>query len=408
MKIVHVNSSTGGGAANSVKRLHYAMMQHGIDSSMLFRDGIPSSEKKYYSVGRVEKEFLSKLRKKVLGRKTKSADPEYGFFSFASTGAAIERHPLIKAADIVYLHWICDGFISIKTIEKLLAAGKKIVWYMHDMWAITAGCHYSFQCTMYRDDCSGCMFFNDKRKQAIVKDALSKKLRAFSGNSNLTFLAPSRWLHNCVQESAVGKRHKLFHIPYAFDRTLYKPVDKAFSCKILGIDPRKKYLLFGAHHALHNPYKGWKYLQSALNMLKDLDGVELLTFGSEYNQAVEAAVPVPVRFFGRLEDDYSMVLLYNAADAFVLPSLADNLPNTMIESLSCGTPVVGFNVGGIPDLVTEKTGYLAEYKNAGDLANGIRKVIASSYTSVEDATRCCEGDLVIQQHMDMLGSINYK
>jgi glycosyltransferase involved in cell wall biosynthesis len=144
----------------------------------------------------------------------------------------------------------------------------------------------------------------------------------------------------------------------------------------------KKYIGFGADSSpLTNPYKGWSYLKDALNILyKDetlKKQIEIVIFGCNYNKPTADNIPFTTHFLGKLTDEYSLVMVYNVIDVFVIPSLAENFPNTILESLSCNTPVVGFDVGGIPDTVNSSTGYLAEYKNADDLAYGIKSVLTN-------------------------------
>ena len=144
---------------------------------------------------------------------------------------------------------------------------------------------------------------------------------------------------------------------------------------IFNLNPNTITIAFGAI-SVDNPYKGWSYLISALNFLSmefNVSDITILIFGNGYKEEITNQIPFKTIFTGFLRDEYSTMLVYNAADVFIAPSLADNLPTTILESLSCGTPVVGFNVGGIPDMIRHKeNGYLAEYRNAQDLTDGIK------------------------------------
>ena len=138
----------------------------------------------------------------------------------------------------------------------------------------------------------------------------------------------------------------------------------------------KKLILFGADAGTANPYKGWSYLKEALIKVQ-MTNVEIVVFGNKLPKEEEKEISYVVHSVGRLNDEYSLSLLYNAVDLFITPSLADNFPNTILEALACSTPVVAFNTGGIPDLVRHKvTGYLAEYKSSISLAQGIEWVLA--------------------------------
>lgn len=147
-------------------------------------------------------------------------------------------------------------------------------------------------------------------------------------------------------------------------------MDKLEARKVLGLDPDKMYLLFGAMHALEDLNKGFGFLQETLKYLKRQD-VELLVYGNS-KHITHYSIPIHVHAFGYVGRDEKMRLLYNAADVSVVPSLSENLSNTIMESLSCGTPVVAFNIGGNGDLIDhEKNGYLAKERDSEDLANGI-------------------------------------
>ena len=171
------------------------------------------------------------------------------------------------------------------------------------------------------------------------------------------------------------KNKPVYYIPNILDNTLFKPTDKNVAKQILNIDANETVIAFGAI-SVNSPYKGWAYLQKALELLKQEDTVKnisVLIFGSAYNKEIADAIPFKTRFMGYLLDEYSTALVYNAADVFIAPSLAEAFGYVVMEALSCGTPVVGFNVGGIPDMISHKeNGYLAKYKDAADVSEGIK------------------------------------
>jgi glycosyltransferase involved in cell wall biosynthesis len=182
-------------------------------------------------------------------------------------------------------------------------------------------------------------------------------------------------LYDCAKESSLVRSKPVFHIPNILDETLFKPIDKVIAKRLFNLKEDDLVIAFGAV-SINSPYKGWEYLQQALENLKHdttMKNIVVLIFGKGINRQIAKKIPFRTKFTGYLKDEYSAVMVYNAADVFVTPSLADNLPTTVLESLSCGTPVVGFNVGGIPEMIThKKNGYLAQYKDADDLARGIR------------------------------------
>ena len=201
-----------------------------------------------------------------------------------------------------------------------------------------------------------------------------KKLKLYSKYTNLYFVSPSRWLYNCAKESFLTKDKPLYYIPNIINSMLFRPIDKTVARDILHLDQGETIIAFGAA-SVDSPYKGWSYLEKALRNIKENNRtkkISVLLFGSGYNKKIEETLPFKVVFTGFLRDEYSTSLVYNASDVFVTPSLADNQPTTVMESLCCGTPVVGFDVGGIPDMIQHKeNGYLAKYKDSEDLAQGI-------------------------------------
>jgi glycosyltransferase involved in cell wall biosynthesis len=264
--------------------------------------------------------------------------------------------------------------MNLSNIEKLAKLGKPVIFFMHDMWAITGGCHHSFTCEKYKKACYDCQMFPENTLIDWPSLEFRKKLKFYSKYSNLYFLSPSKWLYNCARISFLTKDKPLYYIPNIISSKLFKPIDKNAARHILNINPDETVISFGAA-SVESPYKGWTYLVNALEIIKGLQSsrkISVLLFGSGYNKKIEETLPFKVRFTGFLLDEYSTALVYNASDVFVTPSLADNQPTTVMESLCCGTPVVGFDVGGIPDMIKHKeNGYLAKYKDAEDLAKGI-------------------------------------
>ena len=224
---------------------------------------------------------------------------------------------------------------------------------------------------------------------------------------NLFFVSPSKWLYECAQQSALTHNKPLFHIPNVLDRNVFKPFDKKVAKKILNIDPEVQVILFGASF-VQSPYKGWEYLKSALSTFHQQEhtqNVSVVIFGTEDNSAISEAIPFQTRFMGQIKDEYTLAVLYNAADVFIAPSLADNLPYTIFESLACGTPVVAFDTGGISDLIQHKVnGYLARSKDSEDLSRGIDYCLNHElqvYPPIE-----LDNCLSIKKHLELLESAN--
>lgn len=355
------------------KRLHDEFIKAGVDSSIisLYSDS-PNSDTQL-KLGR-RAEWIAKLDYKANEYLMRHAKKEYGLFSYPLFGTDVTHLPQVKTADIIYLHWIHHGFLSLKNIEQLAKLGKPIVIILHDMWFLTGGCHYAFECNKYTVKCHDCQVFEGVKEKDLAYHEFEKKQKFYTHFDNIFFVSPSKWMYDCAMQSELTKNKPIYHIPNVLDRKLYKKFDKKVARDILNIGQEERVILFGAA-AVDSPYKGWSYLNAAINLFYQQtqdDKISMLIFGGGNDASIAAAIPFPSRFMGRLKDEYTLALLYNAADVFIAPSLADNLPYTIFESLACGTPVVAFNIGGIPDLIQHKVnGYLANYKDAEDIARGI-------------------------------------
>ena len=392
---------------SSVIRLHRAFQKAGMDSGTLtcMMDKLVEPEIAYMpKKSRIIAWFDGKLR----GFINRNNRREFGPFSYPVLGSDVSRIKEIKNADIIYLHWVLGGFLNLSSMEKLMQLNKPVVIVMHDMWAITGGCHHSFTCAKYISGCGNCPILPGQKEKDLSFREFNKKLKLYSKYENLFFVSPSRWLFDCAKKSMLTRDKPVFCIPNALDGTSYKPFEKSVAKRILNIDPEETIIAFGAV-AIDSPYKGLSFLLEALQLLhkQDLKKTSVLIFGSNYNKKIADAIPFKTRFMGHLTDDYAMVLMYNSADVLVVPSLADNLPTVVMEALSCGTPVVGFHVGGIPDLIDHlKNGYLARYKDAGDIAQGIlycieNKIMGKRLPEFEE-------DQVVRKHVELMNFVKNK
>jgi glycosyltransferase involved in cell wall biosynthesis len=408
MKILHINHHDKlGGAAIAAFRLHNAMIAAGIDSKYFVQNRTINDRDDIYTVNIVERTInypLNKICEKILAFSMHGINTLFSSFHF---GIDITSRKEVKDADIIYLHWINDSFISWRILKKLLKTGKSVFWFMHDMFPITGGCHHALDCVKYKTYCRQCPCY---AKHGILPDlsigGFNRKFKIYRKFNNLAFISPSKWLYQCARESKLTLNNRIYHIPNLLDVSIYKPFDKKNARQFLSLHFNKKIIGFGAYSALTSPYKGWSYLKDALVILsKDSNKlkmeIEILVFGSSYNKELADPIPFPVRFLGQLYDDYSLVLAYNCLDVFVIPSLAENFPNTIIESLACNTPVVGFAVGGISDTVNDNTGYLAKYKDSKDLAHGIVQILCNQAYSTNKYIAKFLKDVVLRQHREI-------
>ncbi len=299
------------------------------------------------------------------------------YFSPANFGHDLSRHKLVQEADILHLHWINQGFLSLKNIRQLAALGKPVVWTLHDMWAFTGGCHYSGECRRYRQSCGMCPYLRAPGPGDLSHRIWKKKQKQIPGN--IHFVTCSEWLAGEARSSSLLRDYPVTAIPNPIDTDVFKPVSPAERMAFReskGIGRDSLLLLFVAMK-VKETRKGFLLLLHALQELKNLHPavpVELLVLGQS-DPAELQALPYPFHALGLVRETAGLVSVYGAADVFVIPSLEDNLPNTVMESLACGTPVAGFQTGGIPEMVEHlQEGFIAPQGDAGALAQGIWQI----------------------------------
>ncbi len=289
-------------------------------------------------------------------------------------GQDISQHPAIKKADIIHLHWVNFGFLSIKNIEQLLKLGKPLIWTLHDMWAFTGGCHHSGDCENFQTNCGSCKFVHKPERWDISHRMWADKIYAFD-YPNLHIITCSDWLKSRAEKSTILAYHSIDSIPNAIDTNFFQREENAK--KSLHLNPDKQYILFVAMR-VNTPTKGFNYLKEALQIWQNenpatVKNTELLIVGNVLDTSEINALPLPSTALGHITDPAKMREIYSAADVFITPSLEENLPNTIMEAMACGTPCVGFQVGGIPEMIDHQlNGYVAEYLSANDLAKGIQ------------------------------------
>jgi len=404
-KVVHIQYSVDS-AGRAALKLQKAFSAVNVES------GIVSLQYSTLSISNIKflgpmARLISKIDNRIQAYLTRKSLKQMGSFSYPVLGTNVARLAEVKNADIIYIHWALNGLLNLRNIKQIAKLNKPVIIFLHDMWSITGGCHHSFTCEKYKTEgCNNCPMFPAVRKNDLSAKEFKRKLKLYSRYNNLYFISPSKWLYDCTKQSLLTKNKPVFHIPNILDVTLFKPVDKIIARQFLNIDTHETVITFGAV-TVNSPYKGWVYLQKALELLKEddtLKNVSVLIFGSAYNKEIADALPFKTRFMGFLSDEYSISLLYNASDVFIVPSVADNLPTTVLESLSCGTPVVGFNVGGIPDMIShKKNGYLAKYKDAADITTGIKYCITNKIKG--EILPDFQPEVVVKKHLQLFEKI---
>jgi len=343
MRVLIVNTTeTTGGAAIAATRLMHALQCEGVDVSMAVR------QRKFPF-------YWERLRIFLANRLSKH---NLWQVDIANCGEDITLLPTFQQADVIHLHWINQGFLSLKVLEKILQSGKRIVWTLHDQWPYAGVCHYVEECTRYQSQCHDC-------PQLVCPAANDLSCRVFREKrriyplGHITFVGCSRWIADEARRSALTQGHRIVNIPNAIDHTVFHPISQAEARKSFDLPADGKIVLFICQKVT-DERKGIRYLQEAV---KQLPNVQVVRVGKGGDFEIH--------------DQQRMAAMYAAADVFVTPSLQDNLPNTIVEAMSCGTPCVGFNVGGIPEMIHhQQDGYVARYCDADDLAAGIRYVLA--------------------------------
>lgn len=379
MKITILSTfDTFGGASIAASRLNKALNGNGLLSKMLVQDkkGNASNVETIAPNWFLKKVALARfaLDRYQFALFEKSKAVRF-IFSQAKIGVDISQHSLIQETDIIHLHWINFGFLSLSSIQKLIETKKPIVWTLHDMWVFTGGCHYSRDCHNYENSCGNCFqFLKNSSPTDLSHQVWLAKQKIFQ-DANITIVACSNWLADIARTSTLLQGKKILSIPNPIDTNLFKPSPKAVAQSHFELDSNKRYILFAAAK-ISDVRKGFVYFKEALEILNeqyamDKSNIELIIFGQAQASDFDN-LPFKVNVLGKLSDLSTIALAYSAASVFVVSSLEDNLPNTIMESMACATPVVGFATGGIPEMITHQdNGYLATFKSAEELAQGI-------------------------------------
>ena len=294
--------------------------------------------------------------------------------SIANTGINIRRTVAFREADVIHIHWINQGFLSLDEIARIIASGKRVVWTLHDLWPATAICHYPGDCVKYRTGCSACPMMSGNPLVDLAKRVARRKGKI--DWRRVTFVGCSEWIARTASESVWLREARFVSIPNPIDTTLFRPIDRREARQRLGLPEEKRLILFAAAK-LSDTRKGAAFLLEACRLLAaEMEGeLEIILMGSDATE-LSALSPVPVRALGYISGVEKLAETYSCADLFVIPSLEDNLPNTIMEAMACGTPCVGFRTGGIPEMIDhEVNGYVATSRDSADLARGIAWVL---------------------------------
>ena len=383
MRVLIVNTSeSAGGAAIAAHRLMEALNHNGIKAKMLVRD----KRTEQITVAALPPSPLLRAKflweRFVIWASNRFSRKNLFQIDLANTGTDITALPEFKEADLIHFHWVNQGFLSLKDIRRIIDSGKPVVWTLHDQWPFTGICHYSGECTKYQTQCHHCPLLAGGGAADDLSARVFRRKQQMLRGAHIAFVGCSQWMAGLARQSALLVGQEVTSVPNAINANVFCPVDKKQARLQCNLPADKKLLLFGAFKT-SDPRKGIGYLEEACRILQETDAglasqIGLIVVGGGAEQMREL-FPFPVYPFGYVGDERQMARLYNAADAFVTPSLEDNLPNTIVEALSCGTPCIGFRVGGIPEMIDHlQNGYLAEARDAAGLAEGIRFVLETA------------------------------
>lgn len=410
MKVLIVSTSDlQGGAAIAAYRLLNALTKAGIDARMAVRDK-QSDNNLVVKIGSDRRNKLNFYRERadIFIRNRFSRQMLFDV-SIANTGISITDLPEFRDADVVHLHWINQGMLSLHEIGKIIASGKKIVWTMHDMWPFTGICHHAGSCSNFKKACGSCPYLGSYSSRDLSRHVFLQKQATYT-KGKITFVACSHWLQSLAEKSPLTKGHNVVSIPNPIDTDIYRPKDKIAARNKLNLPIDKKIVLFAAVKA-SDKRKGTDYLIEASRLMAQRNNDIHFLIAGNRSEEIEQQLALPAHSTGYVSPE-NMPDVYNAADVFVTPSLQENLPNTIMEAMSCGTPCVGFEIGGIPEMIDHKqNGYVARYKVVEDLAEGLCRILESdeaetlSANAREKALSSYSENIVVQNYLELYGSL---
>ncbi len=387
MIVHHFNTLLEGGAAIAARRLHDSLGRYGVRSRYYYGPWLASHEDESYckfEYPPFEPTLSQKIRdrfngkywfrrnfQKNLNRFLVNKPDGYDLFSYARLPIETPIHSDGEKPDVVHLHWTA-GMFDYPSFFDSIPDKLPIVWTLHDMNPFTGGCHYSWACRNYLSECGTCPQLNENRSFWDLSHQNWRIKRNSILDKTIHVVGDSSWLEQCSKESKLLSNAKSFRtIHYGLDTGIFYPKEKTVSRQLLSIERDAFVICFGAA-LMGTRRKGVSELFQALAMLGDIK-ILAIFFGDGYREIPSNSANLIFRSMGRIDSPELLSLIYSAADVFVIPSLQEAFGQTALEALACGTPVVGFRVGGIPDMVRSGvTGVLADPANVTDLAEKIR------------------------------------
>ncbi|MCG8474561.1 MAG: glycosyltransferase [Cytophagales bacterium] len=413
MKIAFLNTfAETGGAAVAANRIHDALADKGVSvrGVVQFRE---NSERDYAFIKGGMFRLAVEKAHFLFFEKNKSIRYK---FSTGFTGKDLSDHPFIAEADIIHLHYVNLGFLSLKGLGKLASLGKPVIWTMHDMWPFTGGCHHSQECVNYEQACGNCKYLRFPGSRDLSHRIWKKKNEIFrAGNFHL--VGVSQWVARLAEESSLGKHVAVSSIPNPLNVQVFQPKEKGELKEAFSIDKEKLVISFAAFN-LDDPRKGFGLFLQAMNRLlvafPDLkNSVKLLVVGKASQKEKIYSSGLDVCYLGLVSGEENMAKVYQASDLYVTSSLDENFGCTIMEALACGTPVVAFPSGGTPELVRDReTGLLADHGSDESLAEKIGEMIkndalrtACGERGAKEIDQKYSPSIIADQYIDLYKSV---
>jgi glycosyltransferase involved in cell wall biosynthesis len=376
MKVIHLNcQGNRGGAGRAVMRIHKSLVEEGVDSRVWIEDSFSGGWRVSGPRTKFQK-IVTFIRARV--------NRFYRLF-FRSENIVMHSPALLSSrwvklinesdADIVNLHWIGGEMMSIADVSRIK---KPIVWTLHDMWGFCGAEHVS-----YDDRWKVGYLSNNRPKNEsgfdINRWTWNRKIKHWKNPIHL--ITPSSWLSSCANQSLIMHDWPSTIIPNPLNVNLWQPYEKGLTRKMFSFTDDSILIGFGGGEA---PNKGFDLLLDAMVLLSRETNLKLkLIVYGQYEKIDSPRYSFPIQYMGVLQDDLSLCMLCNALDIIAVPSRNDNLPNIAVEAISCGTPIVAFKIGGLPDIVKHKeTGYLAEPFSINDFAKGLEWTISQDTAAI--------------------------
>jgi len=408
MKILTVSTyDIRPGAARSAYRMHKVLGEYGIDVQMLVQNK-SSDDFTVMDNDNILKKIIGLARPKIdqipvqlYKKKSKTLfSPDWTPFN-----DIVHKINEVKA-DIVHFHWVSGGMIPLSQLSKIQAP---IVWTLHDMWPFTGGCHYTEGCENFYLKCGKCKVLGSNKERDLSRYSFNVKKNAYGKVRQMTAIGLSKWITEEAKNSSLFKGVNIFHIPNFIDSEFFKPINKSVARNVFNLPQNKKLVLFGAVNPNGDKRKGYSQLIGALEKLNGVNDIELVIFGNTGSDDAPK-LDYPAHYTGFLKDEVSVMMLYNACDVIVVPSLQENLSDVIMAGQSCGVPVVCFMIGGNVDMVIHKqTGYLAKAFDQEEMAKGIAWTIEHTKELGDNARKFIvnnfDKEVIIPQYISLYNKI---